>query len=255
MIRLEAVTTCVNYSDFLAETAKHNRHLFTKWLVVTRPEDEDTIKVCRTHNLECITTTDFAREGEAFNFNKGRAISLGISQMSSDAWLCHIDADVVLPRDTLRYLEIAKIEPGFLYGLDRVRVTSWEEWKKIEAKDSIYFQHVHHLVVVPPEERLGHRIVRDGFGYVPIGYFQLWHSTDGMSGNWRYKDYPFTNSTAAHSDIKFALQWPREKRSLIPELFCWHLESEKSPNGHNWKGRQSKKFGPSSTKAGYEKAP
>ena len=52
MLRIEAVTTCLNYGDFLSETAAVNRHLFSRWLVVTHPEDKETREVCRRYGLE-----------------------------------------------------------------------------------------------------------------------------------------------------------------------------------------------------------
>ena len=47
VVKIEAVTVCVNYGDFLAVTAEWNRHLFDQWVVVTTPDDELTREVCR----------------------------------------------------------------------------------------------------------------------------------------------------------------------------------------------------------------
>lgn len=242
-MRVEAVTVCVGYADFLTETAKHNRHLFDRWVIVTRPDDKATLEVCKQHNLQAMTSREFGRDG--CQFNKGRAISLGLAQLATDGWICHIDADIVLPRDTRRQLELADLDPECLYGVDRVCLCSWEDWKKLEHSGYLHGQHGHHLVsLFPPMGEMGCRIIRGRYGYTPIGYFQLWHGGEGIHSGMRWKDYPDSNSDAAHSDIKFALQWDRRNRVLIPEIISIHLESERVPYGANWQGRRTKPFGP-----------
>ena len=244
-MRIEAVTVCVNYADFLTETARHNRHIFDRWLIVTTPDDRATIACCKQHNLQCLTVDGIGSVDPPKFQNKGVGISQGLAQLQTDVWLLHIDADVVLPSDTRRQLEIACLDETCIYGIDRFCVHSWDQWKQLEASGYLHNQHGHQLVTMPPQfGSLNCRLVRNPWGYTPIGFFQLWHGSSGMLDGWRYKDYPLTNSTAAHSDIKHSLQWPRQKRVLIPEIFAVHLESEPVQYGANWKGRKTKPFGP-----------
>ena len=93
------------------------------------------------------------------------------------------------------------------------------------------------MVTPNPKFSLGSRLLHQEYGYCPIGYFQLWHSSHG-------KQYPVVSGSAEHSDVVFALQWTRQKRELLPELFVYHLESERADMGANWKGRKTKPFGP-----------
>ena len=44
-----------------------------------------------------------------------------------------------------------------------------------------------------------------------------------------------------HTDVLFAIQWPRCKRHLLPEGFCIHLESS-GEFGANWHGRKTPPF-------------
>ena len=63
-------------------------------------------------------------------------------------------------------------------------------------------------------------------GYIPIGFFQLWHADS------KILKYPEGHTDAGREDSHFATLWPRGKRSLIPEiLFCYHLESEAAVMG------------------------
>ena len=66
-------------------------------------------------------------------------------------------------------------------------------------------------------------------GYVPIGFFQLWHAQE-------QKEYPWSKGEAQHDDIMFAEMWPREFRRLLPSVICYHLLAEKRPWGNEWDG-------------------
>lgn len=240
---LEAITVSVNYADFLAETARHNRHLFDRWIIVTSPEDKDTIEVCRKYSLQCFPF-DELQMGKG-TLNKGKAISWGLLQIPSGRWVVHLDGDIVLPTDARHTLEKIKLDQACIYGIDRFSIQSWEEWKKFEATGYLQFQHGYRMVTFPPTAgELSCRIYNDQFGYLPIGFFQLFYH--GMQDGLPLRDYPHTNSDAAHSDSKFALQWPEKNRRLLPDLLCIHLESERVPFGSNWNGRTTKPFnGPS----------
>lgn len=246
-MRLEAVTVCVGYADFLAETVKHNRPHFDRWVIVTTPGDKETIELCRHRNLECVTTTEFYRGSG--KFNKGRGISLGLNYMSSDAWVLHLDADIVLPRMTRPMLDVAHLDPANIYGADRVCLHSWEEWQELLKSGYLDDQHGYHLCCNPYQPKpIGTRIVRGRHGYTPIGFFQLFHNQEGLHSGFRWKDYPDSNSDAAHSDIKFALHWDRRNRVLLPEIICVHLESQPMGMGANWTGRKTPPFGPPTAK-------
>ncbi len=243
-MKLEAVTVCVGFSDFLAESVKWNAAHFERWVIVTTPEDRATIELCRRRNLQCVTTREFDRQSDG-TFNKGRGISIGLNHLSTDCFVLLLDADVVLPPATRQMLEVAHLDPACIYGADRVSVQSWERWLELQASGYLHDQHGYHLCAnFPAGLRPGPRVIRGRHGYVPIGFFQLFHYQEGVHSGYRWKDYPDSHSDAAHSDIKFALHWDRRRRGLIPEIIVVHLESEPAAMGANWKGRTTKRFGP-----------
>jgi len=244
--RIEAITVCVNYSDFLAETVKYNLNHFDRWVIVTTSDDTKTIELCRKWNLQVVTTNEFTRGGPR-PFNKGRGISLGLNYLSGNSWVLHLDADIVLPQQFRQMLDVAHLDPTCLYGCDRVMIKTWKEWKAFEKSGWLHAQHGYHLCCnFPGQARIGTRIIRGRHGYTPIGFFQLWHYNEGIHSGFRWKDYPDASDDAAHSDIKFALHWDRRHRILIPEILVAHLESESLGMGANWKGRKTKLFGPDS---------
>jgi hypothetical protein len=235
---IEAVVVCVNYSDFLAYTLPKNIELVDRLVVVSHPEDKATKRLCDRYSVDCIQTEVFFDDGD--KFNKGRGINLGLSNLRHDDWLLHLDADILLPHRFRHALKMAKLDRSCLYGCDRLNSISYDNWARHAARTTP--QHQWRFMVTPQAEfPIGSRLLHLEYGYCPIGYFQLWHSSTR-------KSYPIVCGSAEHSDVLFAVQWPREKRILLPEFFVYHLESEPAKMGTNWDGRQTIPFGPPGTK-------
>ena len=74
---------------------------------------------------------------------------------------------------------------------------------------------------------IGSRYVDTLRGYVPIGFFQLWHAS-------AHKDYPLVLGTAQHDDVLFAEQWPRTHRAHLPTVITYHLCAQPPKLGENW---------------------
>lgn len=238
MLKIEAVVTCYNYSDFLEYTLPKNIELLDRMVVVTHPSDKLTQRLCDKYSVDCIKTEIFHDDND--RFNKGRAINLGLANLRHDGWLLHMDADILLPHRFHNALWLARLDKKNIYGADRLNGISYENWMK--HKDKSVPQHAWRFMVTPQREfPLGSRLVHLEYGYCPIGYFQLWHST-------MRRQYPIVCGSAEHSDVLFAVQWPRHERILLPEFFVYHLESESVKMGANWDGRMTKPFGPEGTK-------
>lgn len=238
---LEACTVCVSYSDFLSETARKNRPLFDRWVVVTTPDDEGTREVCRKFNLDCHLTEAFYENDD--EFNKAKGINLGLERLAKKDWVCHLDADIILPPDTRQFLETALPREDTIYGIDRVMLKSWEDWQAFQV--SGYLQHDYHARCnFPKGYEVGARWVSPHYGFCPIGFFQLWHGPGTQYKGINSKRYPDSHNDAARADIQMSLLFDRPYRALLPEIIAIHLESEAAPLGANWKGRTTKPFGP-----------
>ncbi len=237
---LEAVTVCVNYSDFLAETIAQNRQHLDRWIIVTSPDDHATLNLCHERNLEVVTTRDFYRSGEPFN--KGRAVERGLAMLSHRDWLLHLDADIALPGDFRESLVNADLDPEDIHGADRILVRGWDAWQKLKAAG--HPRRGWNCIVSTREHPIGARWADSRFGYVPIGFFQLWHESADHRHGIRLRRYPDNHQNAARADVKFALQWDRRHRTLLPEVFVAHLESTAAAIGANWTGRTTPPFGP-----------
>lgn len=242
---LEAVTTCVDYADFLAATLPHNRPLFDRYVVVTSPEDSATLQVCDYFDVEVVKTDAFgSRWGD---WHKGRGINAGLQVLQKPGggfrgWAVHLDADVVLPPRARVLLERASLDKASLYGVDRLRVPSWDEWRDHLAMPHIQTDGYHvrfdSRFEVMPRFNAWHI-----GGYAPVGYFQLWHPH--VSG---IRSYPDDHNGGDKTDVLFAQQWGRDKRQLLPEFAVYHLDSGFHVQGANWGGRTTARFGPDPTR-------
>ncbi len=239
---IEAITVCIDYADFLAETCTHNLPHFDRWLIVTSPADEKTRALCRERNLEVLLTDDHRRGGR--QFDKARIIDRGLQLLTHRDWVLHLDADIVLPPHARQTLDAAELDPRCLYGWDRVMVHSRERWETLKREFLPRWSRSHHYnVCFPGNHDIGARWADPHHGYVPIGFSQLWHGPSTMDQGIRFRRYSnHGHNDAARTDVQFALQWDRPYRVLLPELVCLHLESVRGKPGANWQGRTTPPF-------------
>lgn len=239
MPRIEAVVVSVNYSDFLAWTLPLNKYHFDRLVVVTSKGDKATQKLCEHHYIECIATDDMYANGDVFN--KGKAVNAGLKALDFKGWCVHMDADIVLPPRTRELLGLLPLQEDKLYSADRFMVPSFEAWANFTGSPSV--QHAEWRTY-PDAFPLGYRLnfPNDRWkGWLPAGYFQLFHrNARAFDKIW----YPENCPNASGSDLLFAEFWSRENRVLIPELIVYHLDSGGSEIGANWNGRTTPLFAP-----------
>jgi len=237
-MRIEAVTVCVDYADYLEQTLPTVLAHVDDLVVVTSPRDARTRRLCARHSVRCLPTDCFYQGGDAFN--KARGINYGLANLRLDDWVLHLDADIALPARARWTIGQATPDRRKLYGCDRVNCVGRAAWDALRAAPPIPFEWK--CLVSPPRGlAMASRIAHMEYGgYVPIGFFQLWHP--GRSGVDRY---PQRQGSAEHTDVLHAIQWPRERRELLPELFAIHLETRGktgAPIGDNWDGRKTPAF-------------
>jgi hypothetical protein len=236
-IKIEAVTTCVGCADFLAHTLPLTKPCFDKIVVVTAPEDKDTKAVCDHWGVKYRQTDAFrTRWGE---FNKGAGINCGLEDLSRDAWMVHLDCDIILPSHFRQSIALADLDTSMVYGIDRAEFKSYEDWQRFHeapepqiAGNGVFIHVTHTGQSIGTRVQFGNR-----GGWVPIGFFQMWHADSNVFA------YPEGHTDAGREDSMFGAFWPRRKRGFIPEVIAWHLESENAPMAVNWKGRKTKAFG------------
>jgi hypothetical protein len=196
-MKIEAVTVCVDYSHYLKKTLM-NKDKLDRWIVVTHESDTDTIKLCVDNNIEFVCSQTIFKSAK---FAKGKAINEGLKKLTKTDWILHLDADQVLPANFREVVTRDCISKRKLYGAYRYT----ESGKKFPATkilsivrkpDGTTVRKLHHL-------------------YIPIGYFQLWHSS-------KYKRYESSSKNTLMDDYKFILRWKSKKMnsSQFKKLLC-----------------------------------
>lgn len=231
---IECIIVCDSYHDYLRHTLPLTKHIFDRVVVVTSYEDKKTQRVCEYFHVECIKTDVMeARKGV---FKKGYGINVGLNALSKKDWIVHMDADILLPPQTRIILERANFDRSMIYGIDRFNVKGFKAYQ--DFCEELPLQHEAdayiHLKALPLSTRV---MSVEGGGWVPIGFFQLWNPSVSKI----YK-YPEGHTNAGREDMLFGKLWPRAKRSLIPEIVGYHLESDDAGFGSNWNGRKTAPF-------------
>ncbi len=204
----------------------------SSWL--PSPEDKDTQRICEFHHVECLQTD--ALNSRWNKFCKGAGINEGLNRLDRDGWVVHLDADIWLPPQTRLLLQNANLDRHMVYGIDRFCVKGYAEWDQFLEKPAL--QHECDAYVHLNAFPLGTRVTsKDGGGYIPIGFFQMWCPEVSC-----VCEYPVAHTDAGRGDMVFAKFWPRAQRALIPEVVGYHLESSDASMSANWYGRKTAPF-------------
>ena len=230
-MKIEAVVVCVDYSDYLAETIERTMRAVDSLRVVTTPTDRATLELCYKHKVFAVETNAFYEDDSKFSLARG--INAGLARCDRDDWVLVVDADIALPHHTRDVLNSARLEKHKLYGIDRMMAVGRDQWNAVRG-----IRQFRDHCVLPPAMRMGARIALPFFGgYVPCGYFQLWHP-DGSGVH----DFAVSaKGTSEESDMLQSIRWSREDRVLIPEIIGIHLDVT-SETGTNWAGRLTTAF-------------
>lgn len=200
---MRAILVSVDYGDLLAITLPYNRHHFTDILVVTTPNDGETLAVALENGCQVYATDCFYDDGALYN--KWKALEKGLDELGREGLICILDADILWPR------EIPKIDyqRGCLYTPPR-RL------------------HVDVTKPVPVESRWNCQPLfndKEWAGYSQIFWAEdehlpkpPWHEQDWLHGG--------------GADSRFQSLWPASQR-LRPGFTVLHLGSP----GANWAGR------------------
>ncbi len=235
MRKIEAITVCVDFADYLEQTLPGIRNAVDSVTVVTTPSDRRTEAVARRLGARVVQTT--AMFDDDAKFSLGAAINVGLDRIDRDGWVLLVDADIVLGRGTGALLKALPLDERKIYGVDRVHCRGWARWLHLRDKGVRINPAATTALGLP----LGDRITNlDGLGYLPCGFFQLWNP-EGSGAH----DFPVHPAgTAEGSDMAHAARWPRAGRELIPELIVVHLETERpaSTIGADWGGRKTPEF-------------
>jgi hypothetical protein len=192
-MRIDALTVCVNYADFLALTLPHNLRFVDRLLVVTEEGDKDTQRLCSYHNVPYIFSRRVHENGAAFN--KSKAINEGWKTLAPRGQFLLIDADTLIPPSMDRaYFS----NPDHFYCSYRVYLNSYEEYEQ-------WYKGKYQ----PPQPA-----VNDAGG----GYFQCFN----INSQYLCGLYPEAGEEGVDTDLDFLSMWPTASLNIIPWT-CAHI--------------------------------
>ena len=137
-LRVAAITTCVDYSEYLARSIARWVAGLELLVVVTAPRDEATIALAREHGATLHVTDAFWRDGALFR--KGLALQEARSFLPPGGFHLFLDADVMPPEDWLAQLEAADLQLGMLHGARRI----YEDGRPINDRELAGFFQLFH---------------------------------------------------------------------------------------------------------------
>lgn len=240
LMKLHGVTTCVGFDDYLEHTLPMNRGHFETFMVVTERASAKLRRLCAAHSTTLLETSGF-RSGSA-PFNKGKGLNDGLRQILAGNWTMILDADIVLPSDTLAILREYATNRDVIYGAPRSMCPSYSAWMRYRESGfkGVGWEQPPNLRLVrtlrlQSDSRLEDSRQRDG-EYLPLGYLQLFW-LDAAQPRLRYL-YPETSVDASRSDVEFALRW--DQAVALDAMPVVHLPG--GPPRSNWHGRRTGRF-------------
>lgn len=198
---MNAITTCVDYHDYLELTLPWNAAHFETVLVVSTEEDTKTAAVVeKVKNATLWTTNAFYRNES--DFNKAMAIEDGLDILKREGWIASVDADVMIPKN----VKLSCMLPGRLHLARRRFCTEpppQSDWTKYPISDELL--------------NLG-------------GYFAIFHAQDPV-----FAQRPWFPTEYRHAGIGeyFNAKWDDIR------YFDWSVLHLGKPR-ENWFGRATK---------------
>lgn len=218
------IIVCVNYSDILKITWKRNNYELNKdkVIIITDTKDIKTKSFCIENCINYIQTNEFYFNNS--KFAKGRAINVGINHIKSldkDAWILHLDADIILPHGYRDFLNNVILNRNILYYMKRMKLITDKDIKDfLKSYDSFL------------------DFKDDQCDCGPVGYHQLFNINANCLKNKEFI-YPQKSKSAAFDDEDFWKLFKSDNNRMYQfAMTCHHLGDDRI----NWDGRKSKEI-------------
>lgn len=129
---LICITVSTKYDDILSLIIHQNQQFFTKWYIITHPDDADTIGVVTKAGYSNIQLVYYDMYKGA-TFNKGgaiRSVQETLQETHKGKPVLILDSDIYLPDNFHEVVSAITIQPDTLYGVSqRYDYSSYRDFK------------------------------------------------------------------------------------------------------------------------------
>lgn len=141
--KFECITCSVGCADFLKIFLEKNSKHFDKVIVVTAPNDNDSIKVAEKYGATVFITDIFYKDGK--KFDRGSAYNEALKYLTYKRWVCFVDVDIILDSNHREKILNSNLDKNIFYGIDRLNVITEEDrrllYENKEFKSHLYCEH------------------------------------------------------------------------------------------------------------------
>ena len=132
--KIESIIVSFNCLDLLSITLPRNLSELDHIIIVTKPEDKETINYCESFGIDKITvvTTDAFTYNQAI-FNKGLAINVGFRFLKYFDWILLKDTDVLLHREFKKDFSNLEKNKNCMYGSRRINLDTKKDFDDLES--------------------------------------------------------------------------------------------------------------------------
>lgn len=224
MSKIDCVTVCVEFDDYLALTLGRMVSTFDRVAVVTVEEDTATRRLAERHGAQVVLSDRRQHLQEAFNLPA--LINDGVAALSPPEWICKIDTDIYLPEHARRELDAALDDPELLWGTRRYFCETAQIFRSFEETSN-------YALLEPPYEDNDPDV---------LGFFQLAHARSqhlDMAGRGTFYAEDRYEGPSRTNDRILSGAYPEAQRRRTP-FDVVHLGLDAI--GTNWKGRKAPRF-------------
>lgn len=210
---VSCIVVSVGRARHLAITLPLNITQVDEMIVVTTSSDVQTQDLVRAFEGVKLVISDRCYD-DNHAFNKGRMINDGLQAVTQMDWVILTDADVLLNPALKQWMAQNAINPGVLYGTQRV-----------EVKEEMIQQ----------SGTLRIKLDATGFNAEPNGYFQLFNRRALAIRDRGKAVMSEAFCSAGGVDSWFLQQFPKDKRHVVFELAVVHIQHG-TVWGSGWNG-------------------
>lgn len=224
MGKIDCVTVCIRFDDYLGLTLDRYVETFDRVAVVTAEEDEATQRLAESKGATVVLSERQNHLGESFNLPA--LINDGVKALDPQEWIVKIDPDIYLPADARAHLDTCLDDPELLWGSRRYFCETAKIFQRYVASGD-------EGLLEPPYEDAD----PDVLGFFQLAHAKAAHLDLAARGTFYVEDrYEGPSRT---NDRLLSGRYPVEQRRRTP-FDVVHLGLDAI--GTNWKGRKAPRF-------------